>query len=78
MLNLSRKAGETITIGDDITIEVRRIYASRVTIAVIAPRDVRILRGELEDRCTTTNPATTEAKQTKSTTHSSTPAGAAD
>jgi carbon storage regulator len=78
MLNLSRKAGETITIGDDITIEVRRIYASRVTIAVIAPRDVRILRGELEDRCTTTNTATTEAKQTKSTTHSSTPAGAAD
>jgi carbon storage regulator len=48
MLVLSRKTGERIHIGDNITIEVRRVAGNRVTIALDAPRDVRILRGELE------------------------------
>lgn len=48
MLVLSRKAGEKIHIGDGITIEVRRVAGNRVTIAIDAPRDLRILRGELE------------------------------
>lgn len=91
MLVLSRKMFETINIGDDITIEVRRIAGNRVTIAVDAPRDVRILRGELtklvEPVCSTTTPTpsittkaptSTEASPTKTTTSSSTHAGAAD
>ncbi len=49
MLVLSRKIGEKIHIGGDITIEVRRVAGNRVTLAVDAPRDVRILRGELKD-----------------------------
>ena len=48
MLVLSRKAGERIHIGNNITIEVRRVAGNRVTLALDAPRDVRILRGELE------------------------------
>ncbi|MEN1679641.1 MAG: carbon storage regulator [Planctomycetota bacterium] len=48
MLVLSRKATERIHIGEDITIQVRRIAGNRVTLAIEAPRDVRILRGELE------------------------------
>jgi carbon storage regulator len=48
MLVLSRKSGELIHIGDEITVEVRRIAGNRVTLALRAPRDVRILRGELE------------------------------
>lgn len=48
MLVLSRKTGERIHIGNDITIEIRRVAGNRVTIALDAPRDVRILRGELE------------------------------
>ncbi len=48
MLVLSRKAGEKINIGEDITVEVRRVAGNRVTIALHAPRDVRILRGELQ------------------------------
>jgi carbon storage regulator len=47
MLVLSRKVGERIHVGDDIVLEVRRISGNRVTLAVEAPRDVRILRGEL-------------------------------
>jgi carbon storage regulator CsrA len=48
MLVLSRKVGERIHVGNDIVLEVRRISGNRVTIALEAPRDVRILRGELE------------------------------
>jgi carbon storage regulator CsrA len=49
MLVLSRKIGEKIHVGKDITIEVRRVAGNRVTIAVEAPREVRILRGELKE-----------------------------
>lgn len=49
MLVLSRKIGEKIHVGGNITIEVRRVAGNRVTLAVDAPREVRILRGELRD-----------------------------
>jgi len=49
MLVLSRKVAERIHIGDDIFIEVRRVTGNRVTLAIKAPREVRILRGELMD-----------------------------
>lgn len=49
MLVLSRKAGERIHIGDDITVEVRRLSGNRVALAVEAPRNQRILRGELKE-----------------------------
>lgn len=48
MLVLSRKANESIQIGDNVTVEIRRIAGNRVTVAINAPRDVRILRGELK------------------------------
>jgi len=49
MLVLSRKTGERIHIGDDVFVEVRRVAGNRVTLAIKAPREVRILRGELVD-----------------------------
>ncbi|MEM1305560.1 MAG: carbon storage regulator [Planctomycetota bacterium] len=52
MLVLSRKSTERITIGNNISIEVRRIAGNRVTLAIDAPRDIRILRGELEGAAT--------------------------
>ncbi len=48
MLVLSRKTTEKICIGENITVEVRRVAGNRVTLAIEAPRDIRILRGELE------------------------------
>jgi carbon storage regulator len=48
MLVLSRKVGERIHVGDNIVLEIRRIAGNRVTLALDAPREVRILRGELE------------------------------
>ncbi len=49
MLVLSRKIGERIFVGQDICIEVRRVSGNRVTLAVNAPPEVKILRGELMD-----------------------------
>ncbi len=48
MLVLSRKVGETIVIGEGITVRVTRISGTRVTLGVEAPTDVRIVRGELK------------------------------
>ncbi len=48
MLVLSRKEGEQLLIGDDIVLTINRISGNRVAIGIEAPRDVRILRGELE------------------------------
>ncbi len=47
MLVLSRKAGESIKIGREITVFINRISGNRVTLAVNAPRHIGIIRGEL-------------------------------
>jgi len=47
MLVLSRKVGESIQIGDNVRIIVNRISGNRITLAVDAPRSVKIVRGEL-------------------------------
>lgn len=47
MLVLSRKVGERIQIGDDITLVISKVAGNRVTVGIEAPSDVRIVRGEL-------------------------------
>jgi carbon storage regulator len=47
MLVLSRKPGERLIIGDDIVLVINKIAGNRVTIAIEAPREVRVVRGEL-------------------------------
>jgi carbon storage regulator len=47
VLNLSRKVGEKIRVGDDVTLSVLEIRGDRVRIGVEAPREVSVLRGEL-------------------------------
>jgi carbon storage regulator len=48
MLVLSRKEGERLVIGENIVITVNRISGNRITLGIDAPRDVRVVRGELE------------------------------
>lgn len=50
MLVLSRKEGERLVIGENIVITVNRISGNRITLGIDAPRDVRIVRGELEPK----------------------------
>jgi len=47
MLILQRKAGESLVIGDNITVSVVSIDGVRVRLAIAAPEDVPILRSEL-------------------------------
>ena len=51
MLVLSRKQNETIVLPDlNLTIRVTAISGGRVRLAVDAPREVRILRQEVQQR----------------------------
>jgi len=47
MLVLSRKAGEAIVIGDRIEVRVQRISGNRVRLAIEAPENVGVDRGEI-------------------------------
>ena len=47
MLILQRKAGESLVIGDDITVRVISVDGARVRLASDAPGSVPILRSEL-------------------------------
>jgi carbon storage regulator len=47
MLVLTRKIGEAIRIGNDITVQVVAIRGGQVRIGLTAPADVRIFREEI-------------------------------
>lgn len=49
MLILQRKAGESLVIGEEITVSVISIEGGRVRLAISAPPEVSILRSELLD-----------------------------
>ncbi len=48
MLVLSRKVGEKLVIDGNITVEIVKIKGNRITLGLLAPADVKILRGELQ------------------------------
>ena len=50
MLSLMLKEGEYLTIGEDIVVQVFPDSKSRVRLAIKAPKDVAILRGDLRER----------------------------
>ena len=47
MLVLTRKMHEQIMIGQDITVTIVRVQGNTVRIGIEAPRQVRVVRGEL-------------------------------
>ena len=47
MLTLTRKIGESIRIGDDISIIIKEVKGRQVRIGIVAPRDVYVCREEL-------------------------------
>ena len=50
MLILTRKVGETLTIGDNIEVTVLEVRGGQVRIGVSAPRDVVVNRKEILNR----------------------------
>ena len=74
MLVLSRKVGERIHVGDDVVLEIRRIAGNRVTLALDAPRHVRILRGELDTAAREFRPQPAECRPSTTSTTVAAPA----
>ncbi len=50
MLILTRKLGEQITIGDDITITLLEVKGTQVKLGIEAPQDISIHRKEIYER----------------------------
>jgi carbon storage regulator len=50
MLILTRRVGETVMIGNDVTVTVLGVKGSQVRVGVNAPRDVAVHREEIFER----------------------------
>ena len=50
MLILTRRIGETLMVGDDVTITVLGVKGNQVRIGVNAPKDVAVHREEIYER----------------------------
>jgi carbon storage regulator len=50
MLILTRRVGETVMIGNEVTVTVLAVKGNQVRIGVNAPKDVAVHREEIYDR----------------------------
>ena len=50
MLILTRKIGEALMIGEDVTVTVMDVKGNRVRIGISAPKDVAVHREEIFER----------------------------
>jgi len=61
MLILSRKIGEKVMIGDDISVSVIEIRGDQVRIGVDAPKSVKVFRQEVFDAILAENKAAAQS-----------------
>jgi carbon storage regulator len=63
MLILTRRAGETVMIGSDVTITVLGVKGNQVRIGINAPKDVAVHREEIYERIQNEKAAGSEAEE---------------
>lgn len=66
MLILTRKIGESIRIGDSITVKIVSMDNKHVKIGIDAPRDVSVNREEIYQKIQSENRAAANAQETTS------------
>lgn len=50
MLILTRRVGETLMIGDEVSVTVLGVKGNQIRIGIVAPRDVAVHREEIYQR----------------------------
>ena len=55
MLILSRKVGEEILLGNNISVKITEVNNGVVKLGIEAPKEVLVLRGELRDKVEASN-----------------------
>lgn len=69
MLILTRRVGETVMIGDDVTITVLGVKGNQVRVGINAPKHVAVHREEIYERIKREQQTEEVAKQQKTAQH---------
>ena len=67
MLILTRRVGETVMIGDDVTITVLGVKGNQVRVGINAPKHVAVHREEIYERIKREQQPDEEAEKPKAT-----------